>query len=423
MKQFISKNIYPWIWKWHFIGGIISAPIVVILSITGIIYLFKDNYEAPQKQILTHIEKKTENKISFQQQWELAKTEWKKAPTSVIVPKSDDESTEFISGSLSHKSSLYIDPYTQKVKGIVNVNETDMQKVRKLHGELLLGSYGTKVVELVASWMVVLIVTGLFLFWRRGRGLKGFFTIRTKKGKRILFRDIHALSGFWFSLLLLLVLAGGLPWTDVFGNSFKWVQQKTDTGFPVTWDSRTLQSKPVGKAISLDVMITKARNFNLNGKTVIDLPQSPTGVYSIYNDTKELSAMKKIHIDQYSGKILVSHSWADVGIMMKARLWVMAFHQGEFGLWNWYLMIFVATGLLVLSMSAIVSYFYRKKSGTLGIPKVPDNLSPSIALIIIIVLLGIVLPLFGLSIAILFLISKLKRSISFADLMTDKNGI
>jgi uncharacterized iron-regulated membrane protein len=98
---------------------------------------------------------------------------------------------------------------------------------------------------------------------------------------------------------------------------------------------------------------------------------------------------------------------------MKARLWAMAFHQGEFGLWNWYLMIFVATGLLFLSVSAILSYFFRKQPKTIGVPKVPDNLSPSIILIIIMVMLGILLPLFGLSVAILFLLSKLKQKIYF----------
>ncbi|NJO89648.1 MAG: PepSY domain-containing protein [Chloroflexia bacterium] len=369
MKKRIIKNIYPWIWKWHFIGGIISAPIVITLAITGIIYLFKDSYEAPRKLELLQIEQKTENKMNFQQQWEFAQKEWKKKPTGVVLPKSDDECTEFISGRFSHKSNLYIDPYSQKVTGVININETDMHKVRKLHGELLLGSFGTKVVELIASWMVVLIITGLYLFWPRGRGWKGFFTVRTNQTKRILFRDVHALSGFWFSLLLLLVLAGGLPWTDVFGNNFKWVQEKTNTGFPATWDSRTLKSKPVGEAISLDEVISKASQLKLAGSTIIDLPQNPTGVYSIYNETNELSKMEKIHIDQYSGEILVRHNWSDVGILMKARLWVMAFHQGEFGLWNWYLMIFVATGLLILSVSAIVSYFYRKQPKTLGYQK------------------------------------------------------
>jgi len=415
MKNNINKNLYPWIWKWHFIGGIISAPFAIILAITGIIYLFKDTYEAPQKQAFSHIEKITENKMNFQQQWDFVKANWGKNPTGVILPKSDDKCTEFISGRFSHKSVLYLDPYAQKVKGIINVNETDMHQVRKLHGELLLGSFGTKVVELVASWMVVLIITGLFLFWPRGRGWKGFFTIRTKQSKRILFRDIHALSGFWFSLLLLLVLAGGLPWTDLFGGGFKWVQDITKTGYPITWDSKALQSKPKGEAMSLDIIMSKAKAYGLEGTTIVDLPQSPTDIYSIYNETTNLSSIKKIHIDQYSGEVIKSHTWADIGILMKARLWLMAFHQGEFGLWNWYLMIFVATGLLFLSISALISYFYRRQSGSIGIPNVPANLSPNIAIVIIIITLGIALPLFGISIATLFLASKVrhKRNISF----------
>jgi uncharacterized iron-regulated membrane protein len=410
MKNNIKKNIYPLIWKWHFIGGIISAPIVAILAITGIIYLFKDSYEAPQKQELLRIEQKTENKMSFQQQWAFAQKEWEKKPTGVILPTNENECTEFISGKFSHKSILYIDPYAQKVKGQINISDTDMHTVRKVHGELLLGSVGTKIVELVASWMVVLIITGLYLFWPRGRGWKGFFTVRTNQSKRILFRDVHALSGFWFSFLLLLVLAGGLPWTDVWGEGFRMVQQKTGSGFPATWDSRMFNSNPKGDPIPLDEIITKAKELCLKGKTVIDLPQSAKGVYSIYNETNELGEIKKIHLDQYSGKVLASHTWSDVGILMKARMWTMAFHQGEFGLWNWYLMIFVAIGLFTLSMSAIISYAYRKTPGTLAIPKVPEHISFGIPLIVIVVMLGILLPLFGLSVLLLFLYSKLMQS-------------
>jgi uncharacterized iron-regulated membrane protein len=190
------------------------------------------------------------------------------------------------------------------------------------------------------------------------------------------------------------------------------VQQKTGSGFPATWDSRMFNSNPKGDPIPLDEVVNKAKLLDLNGKTVIDLPQNATGVYSIYNETSELSEMKKIHLDQYSGEVLVSHTWADVGILMKARLWAMAFHQGEFGLWNWYLMIFVATGLFILSVSAIISYTYRKKLGSLSIPKVPDNISFGFPLVVLIIILGILLPLFGLSVVLLFLISKLKEKAS-----------
>ncbi|MFD2520621.1 PepSY-associated TM helix domain-containing protein [Emticicia soli] len=408
MKNKTSKNIYPWIVKWHFIGGIISAPIVILLALTGLIYLFKDKYEAPQKAALAHIEQKTENKMSFQQQWQLAKKEWKKVPSGMIVPQSANEATEFISGKFSHKSHLYIDPFSQKVKGIININETDMFKVRKLHGELLLGSYGTKVVELVASWMVVLIITGLYLFWPRSGGIKAFFRVRINQSKRILFRDLHALLGFWFSLLLLIVLAGGLPWTDVFGKSYQWVQKVTNSGYPKAWEGKAIKSTPVGEPLTLDEIVMKAKAMNLDGTTIIELPEGPTSVYSVYNETTNLSAMEKIHLDQYSGEVLKKNTWADIGLMMKSRQWVMAFHQGEFGLWNWLLMIFIATGLLLLSITAIATYFFRKKTGSLSVPKIPKNLSPSMALVIAIVALGVILPLFGLSVLLIFIIDKFR---------------
>ncbi len=57
----MNKKVYSWIWKWHFLGGIISLPIIILLSITGIIYLFKDDYEKTNAEYLTELELKFKN--------------------------------------------------------------------------------------------------------------------------------------------------------------------------------------------------------------------------------------------------------------------------------------------------------------------------------------------------------------------------
>ena len=44
-KSNMKNRLYSWLWKSHFIAGIIIVPFVLLLSVTGIIYLFKDNYE------------------------------------------------------------------------------------------------------------------------------------------------------------------------------------------------------------------------------------------------------------------------------------------------------------------------------------------------------------------------------------------
>lgn len=403
----MKQNIYSWIWKWHFIGGLVSLPIVLLLSVSGAIYLFKDDYEKENKNQITAINQ-TGSPLSFQQQWQLAAKHWGKQPDAIVL-SSQKVATQFTSGKFSHKSSLFIHPITGEETGRIQLNKTDMHKVRKFHGELLLGSFGTKIVELVASWMIVLLVTGIYLFWPRDKGLKSLITIRFKQGKRILFRDIHAVTGFWFSALLLIILAGGLPWTDVFGSNFKWLQESTNSGFPSTWSSRNIKSTIAENPLTLDHFIEKATSLELSGQTSISLPKTKDGVFSVYNQTTEFSAMKMMHFDQYSGELLQQHSWDDIGLMMKSRLWLMAFHQGEFGYWNFLVVLITAIALVIISISAIASYLKRKVAGSWSIPKTTQNKKMGYGLIILISIMSILFPLFGLSVIFIFIASMFKR--------------
>ncbi len=382
-----------------------------MLAITGGIYLFKDNYEAPKQQYIKIVKIEGEP-ISFQRQWDLAKAAMHKAPNSMVVPREENLATEFVSGRFSHKNSTYVNPYNSEITGTINQKDSKMHTVRKLHGELLLGKFGTKIVELVASWMIVLIITGIYVFRPSGKqGIKAFFTIRLKQGKRILFRDLHTVLGFWTSVLLLITLAGGLPWTDVFGEGFKWVQKVTDTGFPKTWDARGLQSKTTGTPMDLDDMVMLVRSMDLKGEVSIGLPKGEKGVYIIFNATLDFGAQKRFHFDQYSGQQLVEHDWEDVGILIKGRLWLMAFHQGEFGRWNWFLMLGIAIMLLFVGVAGLLSYLKRKQKGDWGVPKVPETLKISYGIIICIVVLGVLFPLFGTSVLLMFLWEYFKTKI------------
>ena len=168
----MRNGFYNLLWKSHFLAGIVVVPFVILLSVTGIIYLFKDNYEKSILQSYSAYEPKGKS-LSYEQQLHIAQINWLKTPEAIVVSKSQNQSTQFTSGRFSHKSSIYVNPSNGAVLGKVNVSETNMHKVRKLHGELLLGSFGTKIIELVASWMFVLILTGIYLFWPRERGIYG----------------------------------------------------------------------------------------------------------------------------------------------------------------------------------------------------------------------------------------------------------
>ncbi len=206
-----------------------------------------------------------------------------------------------------------------------------------------------------------------------------------------------------------MTLTGGMPWTDVFGANFKWLQDATNTGFPKTWDARALKSDVKGEPISLDKMVALAKSMDLKGEVSIGLPSSPNGVYSIYNSTFDLGAQKRFHFDQYSGEQLVNHNWEDVGVLMRGRMWFMAFHQGQFGLWNWVLMLCVALLLAFVAIAALVSYLKRKETGKWGTPKVPAKFNVGYGIVALIVLLGVIFPLFGLSVIAIIVVEFLRK--------------
>ena len=407
-----NKKLNQWLWKWHFIAGLISLPFVLILSITGLIYLFKSDYETPKQKYIKEIAIE-DTSISFEEQWKIANQEAIKKPNSIVINTAPNQATEFISGRFGGKSSIFINPYTGKVSGEIISKKTDMHTVRKLHGELLMGPFGTKIIELIASWMFVLILTGLYVWWpSTGWSIKGYFIPRTNIDRRTFFRDIHAISGFWISILLIMILAGGLPWTDVFGSNFKQLQKVTNTGYPSTWQGNQLTSKASNTPLSLDQMVEKGKELALPGTVTLSFPKKPTGVFSVSNyNPSDLSSQQKIHFDQYSGKIILKHNWKDVGILMRARMWFMAFHQGEFGAWNWWLMLSTAIILGIMSISAIASYILRKRKNSWSVPKVPATFTVGYGIIVLLILLSILFPLFGISLLLIIGFEYLRKRI------------
>ncbi|MCD8403956.1 PepSY domain-containing protein [Tenacibaculum dicentrarchi] len=406
-----NRKLNQWLWKWHFIAGLVSLPFILVLSITGAIYLFNPDVESKEVAKIQDVENLHKTPISYQQQWENAKEKLKKKPSSMVINDNPEKATEFVVGRFSHKTTVFVNQYTGEATGTFSPKDTWMYTVRKLHGELLGGKIGTKIIELIASWMVVLILTGIYIWWPFSSGIKGVFTIRFKEGKRILFRDLHAVTGFWMSLLLLLVLAGGLPWTDVFGSNFKWVQKVTNTGFPKTWSGRGLTSEVKEKRMTIEEMVAIANQQKLKGTVSIGLPKSAKSTFSVANKTFPLTAQRKLHFDQYSGKLVKEHTWSDVGFLMRGRMWVMAFHQGQFGGWNWWLMFLVSLGLTLMTIAGLLSYLYRKQKGNWGVPKVSSQFKVGKLIIFILVLLGILLPMFGISILLILLFEQVFKRI------------
>lgn len=412
----MQKNIQlnQWLWKWHIIGGLISLPFMLLLALTGVTYLFKDNVNQQLYKEALFVEAPSPNsqRLGYSQQLQSAQKASQGKVVAVTLPAEKNQATEFkIKGKGRATNGLYVNPYTAEVTGEVNQKDTLMHLVRKLHGEILLDKIGTLTVELIASWFIVLILTGLYIWWpKQGSGAAGFFSIRTHKGRRLFWRDVHAVFGFWLSALMLAVVAGGMPWTDVFGANLKWVQKQTDTGYPQNWqNARGLESTAVKTntpSLDLDKIINIADTYQLPGTLTINLPTDSTGVYSIKNRALWLEDQHVMHIDQYSGKVIATYNWNDVGILMEMRQVFMRLHQGEYGLVNWLVMLGVGLAFIVMTSAGLTSYLLRKSKGSWSIPQVPARFNVDKTLVLMIILLGLLFPMFGGSLVLLWLWEK-----------------
>ena len=91
-----------------------------------------------------------------------------------------------------------------------------MQIVRKIHSLQYFG-FWQAVVEIVAGWAIVLALSGIFLWWPRGKS-GGALTVRGTPKIRMFWRDLHAVTGLFTSSLIVFLAVIGMPWSQVWGK-------------------------------------------------------------------------------------------------------------------------------------------------------------------------------------------------------------
>jgi uncharacterized iron-regulated membrane protein len=225
-----GRRLYRAIWRWHFYAGIFCIPLVIWLSITGSIFLFKPQVERWIDRPYNHLQLSGPRATPEQ----IARTAVVAVPGSTLhyyeLPPSNDAAVRVIVGIGKKEYRVYVHPQTLAILHTISEDSRFMAVIQHLHGELLAGTIGSYIVELAASWAIVLLLTGLYLWWpRQTERLAGVLWIRTRSGSRIFWRDLHAVTGVWVSAFALFLILTGLPWAKGWGSYFKQVRRITGT--------------------------------------------------------------------------------------------------------------------------------------------------------------------------------------------------
>ena len=237
-----AGRLYPTIWRWHFYAGLFVIPFVLLLAVTGGFYLFKPQVERWEERAYRDLP--VAENVLPQQQLNTALAAFPGARfDSYRLPRQAGDAAMIHLAMPDGRSmrDVFISPQGELL-GSMDSQSRIMEVDKRIHGQLLMGARGSWLVELVACWAIFLILSGLYLWWPRDRMFAGVIWPRLKGRGRVFWRDLHAVTGFWISGLVLALLITGLPWTSIWGGAFSGI--RTELGLVKGAQEWTLGGEP-----------------------------------------------------------------------------------------------------------------------------------------------------------------------------------
>lgn len=413
---------YRALWRWHFHAGLFCIPFVLVLALTGSIYLFKPQLDALADRAVDSLaitgERQTgEAHISAA----LASLPGSKLFVYEIPREPDDAVRVHVYAPDGTGRIVYVHPETLAILKTVPHTARLTEFARGVHASLLAGRTGSVLLELAASWAIVMIVTGLYLWWPRdARGLAGVAYPRLSAGRRVFWRDLHAVTGVWISALALFLLLTALPWTPIWGAGFDELRTRAVRDAQTDWSTSAVvgheaHPAPAGgetvqSPAGLDEIVARVDALRLDPPVRVYLPTETRATWRVRSETQNRPRVRELEYD-LRGNLLADHRFADKPLVDRVVGIGVAAHEGQlFGPANQALGLFAALGFMTLCVSGIVMWWRRRPGGGLGLPAAPvPDFQIRAPLGIAIVALAVLLPTLGASLLALLVTGYVAR--------------
>jgi len=425
---------YRAVWRWHFYAGLICIPFGIILSLTGALYLYRPQLEP-------WLDRTWDEKVSGEivqplaMQFQAAlETFPQSKPAAYLLPDSGWKASRFLVMHEGKLQRVYVDPNQAKVLGWELDDSRFFNWLKRLHGQLLMGTRGSNLVELASSWTIVMLATGLFLWWPRShKGWGGILYPRWHSGPRRWIRDLHGVTGFWIAAFAFFLLATGLPWAKFWGSYFR--QARALVGADLSKQDWTLGGQSAGDHAGhtndsiqpmkrkggfrrssggivenwdhLEMVVSKAVSMQLEPPVLIEPPESEGGPWKIKGESPNRVHRRTTELDATTGRVVRDDGFSQKHWIDQAVSAGIAAHEGQlFGPLNQLLGLLTALGLLLLSVSGLRMWWRRRTSKTLGAP--PPLVQPRIqaTFVAMFLLLSLYIPMFGASALLVVLLER-----------------
>ena len=446
---------YRTIWRWHFYAGLFVLPFILILSLSGSIYLFKPQIDRWEERNYRGLS--LEGAVSADRQLEVAQTAYPQGSFHHYrMPEHAGDAAMIQLGLPGGAlTDVFVSPQGQ-ILGTLDPTERIPNVIATFHGSLLLGDWGDRLVELAASWTIVMILTGLYLWWPRPFRAGGTLWPRFSLKGRALMKDLHRVTGFWIAGFVLAMLVSGLPWAGTWGSAFQWVRAElgavqgsqewkvgapnrvADTRPTGNWLIPAVQAheghdhgdaiepapapppmlSPAATRLPLSTFVAKGEAEAMAFPALVLPPGAqqrfgpPTGdVWTVKSEAQNRTLVRSVTYDPLTGAELSRSGFADKHPIDRAINIGIAWHEGAlFGLANQIMGLLIAISLIALSVLGVVLWVKRKPTGQLAAP--PRGGPMPRGFIVVVIALGLLLPLFGMSVIAILIVERLRTKLA-----------
>ena len=285
--------------KIHLYVGLAAGAVLAVMGATGGILAFDGYYDRWLHPALWRVvpQARTIGEAA------LVETVARRFPESQIesIEIGDRDSAQVF--SLGDRT-VFVDAYSGGILGSRRKSEAGsfVSSVRRIHTRLGAGYTGRLVVDYATILSLVLIPSGLCLWWKK----KTWTVTRGRSWRRVTW-DLHSTLGIYSMAFLLVLSASGF--FLAFDDSLFWVARSTPQPVP----RRVSSVLPAGadpKALDIGVgnaLATADRVFPNVATSRIRFPNAETAPYVVEKRNSEWiagSAPSSVIVDRYSGAVL-----------------------------------------------------------------------------------------------------------------------
>ncbi len=358
----IASQLHLWL-------GVSSGLVVFIVALTGSVLVFEEELE-PVIYRKFHVvdASKDQSPLPLDNlRASVASRYPKQRIARIAIEPHTDRTVVF--GLVKGKKekdilSVAVNPYTAEITDMRRENESFFHIVLQLHRYLCLEDTGKAITGVACVMFIVIMITGLVLWWPNRKQTKQRLTIKWNAKFKRLNWDLHAVFGFYVLPFTFLIALTGLVW------SYKWVNNM----IYLTFDGKPQQKREAPANIALaNTAITGTltkiaaetdRRLPHPGRIQFILPESDSLSITVSktNDEAAISnVVDFLYFDQNDGHLLSKRLYKDETTGMKVRRLVFPIHTGS--IWGWpskILALIVALITATLPVTGVIIWVGRK---------------------------------------------------------------